>query len=246
MLFFGQYDRQMGMLGVDRCSIEQDVVSHSCPIWGNDMAKTADKKNKGRKVPFYEKRGTDVFCKIAGVLAGLMILASPFFHWKCVWVKVDIRVHEGFSLFDMVKYVFRIENMQTANMKLLMVFLLFLICLTGVSVLYFALRDQINPARFQNSDFVANRLVRRFRLIGHLVPLAPAIISLIIFKKQDVFLVYTNRLEDTYYSWQTMAEASGHDWKLPGAGWLCFFGGMALYLVAEGLRYLVNTLTEDD
>ena len=210
------------------------------------MGKKEEKKEKGRKLPFYERRGVDIFCRIIGVLAGLMVLASPFLHWKCVWVKVDIRVHEGFSLFDLVKYVFKPDNLQTANTKLLMVFLLFLILLSGILILYFALRDQINPARFQESNFVVNRLVKRFRLIGHLVPPVPTIISLIIFERLDVFLVYTNRLEDTYYSWQTLAEANGHDWKLPGAGWLFFFGGLVLYLVAEGLRYLIKTLNEDD
>ena len=203
------------------------------------------KKNKREKDPFYERRGPLLFCKAAGVLAGLMVIAAPFLHWRAVWVKADVNFREGFSLFDIVKKVFSSGYGATANKKLGIVLLLVLILLCGLWILYFALRDQLKPEVMKKRTFIFDRFLGRFRLIGHLLPPLISVLAVIALQSTDVYKFLYNRVEETYMSWQTLMMDGYHDWKLPGIGCLLFFGGIVLYFAAEGLRYLIDTLNEE-
>lgn len=203
-------------------------------------------KGKREKLPFYQRRGTDLFCKAGGVLAGLMMLAGPFFNWRVVLVRAEENIREGFSIFDMVKKSFSASYGGTANTRLYMAILLFLLELCGIMVLYFAFRDQLMPVKLKQSSSFFNRLIVRFRLIGHLLPLILGVPVLILIHKHPIYQLLYERIEDTYLSWQNLMIGGNHEWKLPGLGCLLFFGGLVLYFITQGLRYLINTLNEDD
>ena len=213
------------------------------------MKQNGEKKiHKRNMVPFYQRKGPVLFCKIAGLFAGAMMLAAPFFHWRVVWVKADIRVREGFSLFDVLKYVFGDDFTGKRGMRFLVVGLLLAMIIAALWVLYFAYRDQLYPDKDRNPSTIGERFFRRFRLISHLLPLVLSVVGMIGLQKTPPYAVLYDKMEETYRSWKTLVMGSSgyHDWKLPGLGCILLFMGILLYLVSGGLRYLINTLNEDD
>ena len=199
-------------------------------------------------VPFYQRKGPVLFCKVAGLFAGAMMLAAPFFHWRIVWVKSDVRVREGFSLFDVVRHAFSSDFTGRRWMRVMIVAMFLLVILTALWVLYFAFRDQIYPDKVRNTTTLWERFFRRFRLISHLVPPVLSVVAVVIIQKTPVYAVQYSRIEDTYRSWKPLVESvrGYHDWILPGLGCIFLIAGIILYLGSEGLNYLINTLNEDD
>ena len=82
-------------------------------------------------MPFYERPGQLRLCRVLGLLAGALLLASLFFRWRAVHVKADIRVREGFSLFEVIKYAFGKGVTDSSWLRLLMVLLGLLILLSA-------------------------------------------------------------------------------------------------------------------
>jgi len=213
------------------------------------MKQNGEKKvHKRKTIPFYQRRGPVLFCKIAGIFAGAMMLAAPFFHWRVVWVKADIRVREGFSLFDVLKYVFGNDFTGKRGMRFLVVGLLVAMIVAALWVLYFAYRDQLYPDKDRNPSTIGERFFRKFRLISHLLPLVLSIGGMIGLQKTTAYALLYDRMEETYRSWKPLVEGGSgyHDWKLPGLGCILLVVGILLYLISGCLRYLINTLNEDD
>lgn len=205
-----------------------------------------EKVNKKNDTPFYERKGPLMFCKVAGLLAGILLLVSPFLHWRVVHVKADTNVLEGFSLFDMVKYAFSGSSNETTKTKFVVAALFFTILLSALWIIYFAFRDQIYPERDWEDESLIGRLMGRFRLISHLIPPILAILGMIAIQKHAIYDILYSKMNETYTAWQGLMRDGFHDWKLPGLGCILFFTGLALYVIAGGLRYLIDTLNEDD
>ena len=207
------------------------------------------------KPPFYERRWPFIFCKIAGAAAGVMLLASPFFGWRAVDVKADVRVHESFSLFDLMKRVLKTGEGWTANQIMGHAVLLLLIFLTGLAFLYIAYRDQFRPGTSKESSFFFDRLISRFRFTSRLIlPVFP-IVSAVLFERTVVYGVLYEKLYTIYRSWDSLiniyyqvnATKDGqHCWFWPGLGCWFLYAGILLFLVAEGFRYVLDVLNEED
>lgn len=199
-----------------------------------------------KNIPFYERPSADLLCKAAGLLAGAFMLAAPFLRWRSVHVKADVRVSEGFSMFDVVKRVFSSDFAGENGQRMKISLLLLLMAVSAVWVLFFAFRDQICPEKLRKVDSFGERMFGRFRLISHLMPIVLGILAVVLLERTLAYSFLRERLEMTYIGWQGLMIKGYHDWKLPGLGCWFFYLGITLYLFAEGFRYLIETLNEDD
>ena len=219
------------------------------------MSEKGEKKNKKEKLPFYERKSSDLLCKIAGTASGFMVLASPFFNWKWLFVHAKNSETAGISLFDAVKYVFSREYHGKAVRQMIPAGLILLILLMGVLILYITWRDQYRPGTAAESKLLTDRALTRFRLISRLVPVVILIAVPILMSFTYAWKVVAERFNATYASWSSMintykringTEFGMFAWKLPGLGCLLLTFGILLYLFAEIYRYVINTLNEDD
>ncbi len=201
---------------------------------------------KEKSLPFYERKSSDRICKAAGLLAGAFLLAAPFFRWRSVHVKADVRVSEGFSLFDVVKRVFSADFSGEYGQRMKASLLFFLLLIVGAWVMYFAFRDQICPERMRESRGIMERLFSRFRLISHVIPVLLGILAVILLERTLAYSLLQEKVEATYIAWKGLMIKGYHDWKLPGLGFWFFCLGIGLYIFAECFRYLLITLNEAD
>ena len=215
---------------------------------------TEDKKQQ-KKLPFYERKGSVLFCRIAGVAAGAFVLVSPFLGWRSVVVKADKLIIERASLFDIVKYVFGRNHSVPAIKQILIAFLFLLIILAGLMFLYLAYRDQFRPGTAAESRFLPDRLITRFRFISRIAIPVIAITAKILLTHNAICDKAFLQVQSTYDSWKNMitqfARYHGDDNGMfvhlfPGWGCLLFYTGILLFIIAECYRYVINTLNEED
>ena len=207
--------------------------------------KTGQGKNTDR-LPFYERPAMEFLCKATGLLAGAMLVAAPFFRWRALHVKANVRVSEGFSLFNVVKTVFSKDFAGQTGQRMAVSLLLMLYAAMAFWVLYFAFRDQICPERLRMSPGLGERLFRRFRLISHILPVVLSILAVILLEHTQAYALLKERLETAYVAWKGLMIKGYHNWKLPGLGFWFFCLGLGLYIFAECFRYLIETLKEED
>ena len=196
-------------------------------------------------MPFYERPGQLRLCRVLGLLAGALLLASLFFRWRAVHVKADIRVREGFSLFEVIRHAFVKGVTDSSWLRLLMVLLGLLILASGVWMIYFGFRDQFGK-KFLREDSLPERFFARFRLISHVIPAVLPVVAAVSLEHTVFYRILYERMNETYLSWQSLMLKGYHDWKLPGLGCVFFYLGIAMYIFAEGYRYLIETLNEAD
>ena len=173
------------------------------------------------------------------------MLAAPFFHWRVVLVKADIRVNEGFSMFQVVKAAFSKGYTDSSWAKFLVILMGLLLMVSGIWVLYFAFRDQWGKS-FLKPEHPVERFFGRFRLISHIIPPVLAMTSVVVLERTLHYTVLYDRMNETYLSWQSLMLDGYHDWKLPGLGAWFLYLGIGLYIFTEAFRYLIETLNEDD
>ena len=214
-----------------------------------------EKRQVKKELPFYERKGPVVFCRIAGIAAGVFLLVSPFLSWRVVFVKADKLITERCCLFDVVKYVFSRSYIGGAGKKLLIAFCFIMILLVGIAFLYLSFRDQFRPGTAAESKFLPDRLITRFRLISRAALPVVAILAKIILTHNSVHTLVFQRVQNTYDGWKSMISQyvryHGDDngmfvIRLPGAGCFLFYLGFLLFIVAECYRYVINTLNEED
>ena len=221
----------------------------------NDMKNDKTKQVNKEKPAFYERRASVYFCNAAGVLSGLFVLASPFFGWRTVNVAADAFINERVRFWDLVRYVTAGNYSGGFGYKVLILFMFFLIMLTGVIFLYFAWRDQLKPGSALKSSFLPDRIITRFRFSSRVAVVILPVIAAFCMKHNQIYELFYEKLNSIYYSWKSMVDMykqvngklSGvHCWFIPGLGCWMFYSGILLFIVAEGLRYVINTLNEDD
>lgn len=205
------------------------------------------KEQSGNALPFYEQPRALLLCRITGLAAGVLMLAAPFFRWRVVVVKADIRVREGFSLFDVLRKSFEKGITDSSWPKFAVILCSLLFLLSGVCILYFAFRDQIMPEKFRQMQHLPERFFSRFRLISHALPVVLSLTSVVIMERTVFYdVLYEKKILETYNSWESLMIGSYHEWKLPGLGCWLFYLGIKAYLFAEGFRYLIETLNEEE
>lgn len=218
------------------------------------MAGTVQGK-KSRKEPFYLRKGPLLFCRIAGTAAGGMLLAAPFLSWRMVFVKTDEVFRSKLSLFDVVRYVCSREYTGHGWRIVLYLFLFGVILFSGLAMLYLSWRDQFRPGSAAQSTFLFDELICKYRWISRVAVPLMAIVSVILLKHNKIFDLLYEQTSRSYNNWKSMIDTytrlrgdSGgmYALRLPGGAAFLFYMGILLYILAEFLRYVINTLNEPD
>lgn len=200
------------------------------------------------------------------LLGAIMVIVSPFFDWIHLSVRMNQdRVSDGKSLFGIMIEGIKYLKFGFKTYKILTIFIFLFIILIGLSMLYLGCVDTIwrketlLPSSMWGGridDFLigynyANRIQK---IILHALPIFISLVVFIIMKKSVMYKEIWTDLHNVLVTWKDMIDMlsasrgvkSGTYRLGNGFGVFLLFFGNALFLLSYFVRYVLDTLNEDD
>ncbi len=212
------------------------------------------KKMNKDKLPFYERKISFVIMKIAYILGAVLILLSPFLKWKKLVIKTDKYSKGSFSFFNCVKRGISSLKYGFNFYKIVPVLLFITLILTGLYMLYVALRDIDIIKRPEDSTFFLDSFLKKFKFISRLMVLPLVIIELLLCLKTKMYGIQLGEYKEMYNTWNSIVvmseQQTGYKSSMkvslytPFSFYLIIFG-LILFIGAFAFKYILDTLNED-
>lgn len=207
------------------------------------------------KLPFYEKKSSFIIMKLSYILGAVLIIASPFFKWEKLIIKSDKYTKGGFSLFDCAKEGIKSMRSGFKFFHLTPIVIMALIMLIGLYMLYVALVETgiLNPGEY--SEFFLDKRLKKNYFISRLIAIPIELLLMLAAVNTKIYKYKYNEIKNIYDVWMeginSFQDKKGYkslDYvKLyHPLGFYAIFVGLALFLFAAALKFLLETLNEDD
>lgn len=212
------------------------------------------KKMNKDKLPFYERKISFVIMKIAYILGAVLIIMSPFLKWKKLVIKTDKYSKGSYSFFNCVKRGISSLKNGFDFYKIVPCFLFLLLILTGLYMLYVALKDVDIIKRPEESSFFVDRFTKKYKFISRLMVLPLVILELILCIKTKMYSIQLGEYKEMYNTWKSIVALSEQQTGYKSSMKVKLYTPFSFYLIIFGLilfiggfafKYILDTLNED-